>query len=570
MSRRRLGIATVLALCAAARTDGGEPKLYDGGGGWAIADGIPESAPPPDGTWRFEEGVWVGRIPDGKTELKWGRTVLAVADAPPPPPAPAVLPPKRNSFGACAVRSLSIRYDSVVKSRRWSLLFSEKDEILDLQPLSLPDGRTAKWRAELEDVDTGQRWDLRPTRRGREGGLLPSASDARFHAGMLDGGDVDWSLVTFPQEDGRPTVQGRLMAVKSPSRRFRLRIYVEAGAEGVPAVQEESPPAIVAAAEGKALALFPDLAEPRRFRAARGVPGAAGIEFDLGATKATGNFPRKATFSFVVDAWESADLETAKAEATAKLAREGGATPVPEEILRDGLGGVPAVEPGAMRLEHPGGFRSEADAMQYLLLKTARFFADRDWAASAFQCAAQDAQGVPQVVRTGDEAILPVNPDPDLETMLELGQNRGLTLLDRIRRGGAKAVWIQAGSLPGRLDYGARALYLCDYPAVWEEGTPGLGVDLGHAEAELVASLSCVLRPQGVCLLVEDGGPSAPFTTTYADALVCASADPAEMRRQRALAGGRPVLWTAEDPGADAEALARNLGFVRPGTIEEN
>ena len=111
---------------------------------------------------------------------------------------------------------------------------------------------------------------------------------------------------------------------------------------------------------------------------------------------------------------------------------------------------------------------------------------------------------------------------------------------------------------------------MCDYPAVWADGSPAPAVDLGHAEAELVSSLACALKATGTGLLVEDGGPLAPFTTYYADALVCASADPDEMRRQRALAGPRPVLWIAENPGAAAAALARNLGFVRPGKIEEN
>ncbi len=62
----------------------------------------------------------------------------------------------------------------------------------------------------------------------------------------------------------------------------------------------------------------------------------------------------------------------------------------------------------------------------------------------------------------------------------------------------------------------------------------------------------------------------APFTTYHADALVCESADPAEMRRQRALAGTRPVVWQSEEAGPEAEALATHLGFVRPGRINEN
>lgn len=569
--RNRGGVAVAWAVCAAASAAIAGPELYDGGGGWVVVAGAPESiSPPKKGAWSFEEGVWIGRLPEGISTLKWGDSVWPVADAPPLPQAPVVLPLRRNSFGACAVRSLSVRYDSVVRTRRWSLMFSEKGAELDFEPLALPGGRSAKFSVELEDVVSGQRWPLRPTRRGREGGLISSSGDARFYAGMVDDGDIDWSLVTFPQADGRRIVQGRLMVVKSDFRLLRLRVSVQAGAPGEPALQAESPPAVVAVSNGAALALFPDLAEPRRFRALAGAPDAAGLEFDLAPTKATGNFPRKATFSVAVDAWETAGAETAPPEALARLARAGGAVALPEEIVRAGLGAVPEFEPGAMRLRHPGGFQDGADVRQYLLVKTSGLFRDREWAASALQCAVQDAQGEPQVALAGDEAILAVNPDPDLETMLELGQNRGLTLLDRIRQSRARAVWIRAGALPGRVDHGARALHLCDYPAVWEAGSPSPGVDLGQAEAELIASLACVLQPEGICLLVEDGGPLAPFTTYHADALVCASAAPDEMRRQRALAGPRPVLWTAGDPGPEAAALARDLGFVRPGKTSED
>ena len=105
---------------------------------------------------------------------------------------------------------------------------------------------------------------------------------------------------------------------------------------------------------------------------------------------------------------------------------------------------------------------------------------------------------------------------------------------------------------------------------MWGDESPLPAVDVRHAEAEWISSLACVLKSAGTCLLVEDAGPLAPFTTYHADALVCASADPAEMRRQRALAGPRPVVWIAENPGPEAVALARELGFVTPGQIGED
>ena len=69
---------------------------------------------------------------------------------------------------------------------------------------------------------------------------------------------------------------------------------------------------------------------------------------------------------------------------------------------------------------------------------------------------------------------------------------------------------------------------------------------------------------------MEDTSTLAPYTTVYADALVCTSADPVEMRRQHALAGPRPVLWAARQPTAAANALAHDLGFVTWRQINDN
>lgn len=573
VARLRGGRAVALVLAVGAAIPGarGAPALFAGEGGWAAVTAAPESVQPPFPDWRFAEGAWIGRWPADVAEGTWGESTLRLAEAAPPPPVDAALPPSRNAFGPCAVRSLSVRFDSVVRSRRWSLIFTAENEMPDFEPLALPERPPAALSLELEDVVSGQRWTLRPERRAREGGRFSGRNDPRFYAGTLDDGDVDWTLLVVPMENGRQLLQGQILLLKSDSRLFRLRLSVRAAAPGVPLPGPESPPAVLAARGEDALALFPDLAEPRRFRAWAETPDAAGLEFDLAATKATGNFPRRATFALEVEAWKTSDPETARQEALAKLARAGGGLAVPESVLRDGLASIPAFEPSAMRLVHPGGFRDRTDALQYLMLRASGLFRDSAWAASAFTCAALDAQGEPQMALAGDSALVAVNPDPDLEAMLEWGQNRGLTLLDRIRRSGAPAVRIVAGSWPnGRLDHRAGALYLCDYPAVWEEGSSAPGVDLRHAEAEWIASLACALRASGTGLLVEDGGPLAPFTTYYADALVCASADPDEMRRQRALAGPRPVLWTTEHPKPDAAALARNLGFVRPGKIEQD
>lgn len=564
-------VALILASGWGSRAARAEPLLYEGGGGWAAVAGLPDTIVPPTPDWRPVEGVWIGRIPADLQTLEWGPQSLPVAQALPLPLAPARLSPTSNPFGACVVRSLSVRYDAMVRSRPWSLVFPPEGKPGWFVPLEWNGGRKVAIELELEEATTGGRWTLHPERMGREGGLFSGATGkARFYAGTVDGGDLDWNLVVLLEKEGRYVLQGRVMTLNGSNRFVRLRVALRAGAKGVPAVQAELPPAIVAVDDGAALALFPDLAEPRRFRAVDDGPDVCGVEFDLAATKATGNFPRSATFSLAVESWKTAGAAAATSEAVARIARGGGGAELPDPVRRDGRAALAVYEPSRMRLEHPGGFADSADALKYLMLKTSGLFPDREWAASAFLCAAQDAQGAPRIERAADAAVVAVNADPDLETMLEMGQNRGRTVLDAIRRGGASAVWIKAsGASPG-LDHNPRALYLCDYPALWEEGSPVPGVDLRHAEAELIAALSCVLRESGVCLLVSDSGPLAPFTTYPADALVCESAAPGEMRRQRALAGSRPVLWLAPAPDPAAEELARNLGFVRPGQINEN
>ena len=549
----------------------GEPVLYEGGGGWAAVAGMPAGVRPPDGRWHLEDGVWLGRIPDGAEETVWGEVRLPVAEAKPPPPAGVLLPTMRNAFRPCVVRSLAVRFDTSLHGRRWSQVLPKDGQAPEFAPLEFSSGRSWTYGLEIEDVPTGRRWALLPERMGREGGIFAKGKGgARLYSGSVDEGDLDWVVLTAEGADGRRILQGRVTVVKSASRLLRLRMLLNTGGAGLPVAQAEDSPAVVGVSEGVAVALYADLAEPRRMRAVAGRPGAWGLEFDLAPTKSTGNFPRSATFSVEVDAWETADAAAAVREAEARLPRAGGGMALPEDVQRAGLDALAVVEPVRTRLRHPGGFADAIDAVNYLMVKMSGLFADHDWMASAFLCAAQDASGATRVVLEGEEAVVAVNPDPDLETMLELGQNRGQTVRERIQRSGAQAVLVKAaGTSPG-LDHHARALYLCDYPAVWEDGAGEPGVDLRHAEAELIASLACMLREDGICLVVEDSGPLAPFTTYMADALACASADPAEMRRQRALAGPRPVLWLAEAPGPEAEAAARDLGFVRPGKMEED
>jgi len=557
-----LGLSVSPAWCA--------PALYEGAGAWAAISGLPEDVVPPAGKWALKSGVWVGRVLPGTTTLKWGDVVLETDSAIPPPPPAIPLPALRNPFGKCLIRSLSVRYGQLVNSRQWSLVFDKEGEEPDFIPIPLPVGPKVRLVLEMEDAVSGERWNLLPTRHGREGGMFSVGSDARLYAGTVDEGVLEWNLLVVPTEDGRVVLQGRILVMESVSRFVRFRVMLRSDVSGEPLLQETSPPVVLAIEEGRAVGLFPDLAEPRRFRSVGDVPEQIGIEFDLAVTKATGNFPRTATFSLELDAWEITSPELAEAEAVSRLARAGGGVPVPESIRENGMPPSAVIQPDRIWLSPPGGSRSPADAMAYLLLKTSGLFPDHDWSASAFMCAAQNADGESRAEAVGNRVVVAVNPDPDLSTLLEMGPNRGQVVLSRIRQSEWPAVWIRASSDSPGLDYNSKALFLCDYPAVWAEKIWKPGVDLRHAEAELLASLACVLKQEEICLFVSDAGPLAPFTTYHADALVCESTDSQEMKRQRALAGSRPVLWAIEAPPPAAEALAQDLGFVRIPPMKED
>ena len=554
---------------AAGSALGGGPALYRGEGDWGAAANVPAGAEPSGTDWAREGDLWIGRVPM-EGELRWGEIVFDAAEAQPPPLAATRLPGSRNAFGSCLVRSLTVRFQNMLLSRRWSLVLPGEKGLPDFLPLELNAGGAVDWKVELEDADSGRSWPLRPERMGIAGSAEAGRSVARLYAGSVDEGSLEWYAVATRGENGRQVVQARARAPDGPIRRLRMRIQIRAGAPGVPVAQEEMPPAVAAERDGYAIAMFADLAEPRRLRAAGDGVEWTGLEFEMAATELTGNFPRGASAGVEVDGWVLRREGAAAEEAAERLARYGGGVAVPESVLRDGPEGLPTFEPTRLAMRHPGGFRGNADALDYLMLRTSGLFADADWAASAFLCAAQDAGGEPRVALEGDEAVVSVNPDPDLETMIEMGQNRGLTLLGRIAREKPAAALIRAAGGEGGLDHHVRALRMCDYPALWDEETGAPGVAIGHAEAELLASLSCALRERGICLLVEDAGPLAPFTTAHADAIVCASAEAKEMVRQRRLAGRRPVLWTAEAPDGAARALADELGFAWPGKTKED
>ena len=546
--------------------------LYEGSGGWAVVSGVSEAASPPDSKWSFENGLWLGRVSPPVDSMVWGDLTLPLSEALPFPLAPARLPLTSNPFGPCVVKSLSVRYDTQLRARRWAPIFPAEDGTSSFAPLEIVSGEKMGWALSVEDVASGHRQELYPESMGGEGGLFSDKKGRPlFYSGTLDEGTLEWKLIVSPEATGRHILQGQVKSMNGQNRRLRFRVWLRTGAPGVPILQEEFPPAMVAVTGNWAVALYVDLAEPRRFRAVSDEEsGATGFEFDLALTKATGNFPNSATFSVAVEAWKSSDLKAAQQEAVDRLSRAGGSVGLPESMVQNGIPAASLFEPSLLRLSHPGGFINRNDAQHYWKMKMSGLFSDPDWSSSAWLCAAQDAAGELQMVVEGEGARVFVNADPDLETLLEMGQNRGKTLLDQVGRRGLSVVFLRMSEVPPGLDHRARSLYLCDYPALWDDGSMAIGVDLRHAEVELISALACVFKEQGICLLVADAGPLAPFTTTHADALVCESVDPAEMSRQRALAGSRPVLWPVGSADVAAEEWAQHLGFVRLPQINEN
>lgn len=545
-------VAAVLGWCGASLAAETLPVLYVGEGGWAIVAGRPEDVPPSE-EWRLEQGLWIGRLPEDATSLQWGDIALDVSEGTRPPLAPAILPRVSNPFGPCVVRSLSLRFESQIRAHRWSLIFPRDGEEPEFAPLVLSAGAPVPLWLSVEDVDSRRVWRLQPERMGREGGMFErQRGEARLYAGFFDDKQVEWHLVVARTPEGRRVVQGRLRTFSGPPRRFRVRLGLQTGAPGQPVVQEISPPAVVTMQDDVAVAMFVDLAEPRRYRALADEPDGIGMAFDLAVTRATGNFPRSATFSVEVDAWETAPDADLESETIQQMVRLTTAAPLEDVHFPATL-----IEPSRLVLAHPGGFQDEADVLQYLMLRMSGLFEDYEWVASGFLGNALNARGRAVMDFDGDRVIMAVNADPDLETVLEWGQNRGVTVLQHILREAPAAVWIRAAGDPPRLDHSIRALFLCDYPAIWPDGSTSVGVDVGHAEAELIAALACVLRNRDIRLLISDSGALAPFTTAYADGLVCESDDIGEMRRQHALAAGRPVFWRVENPCEDARALAQ-------------
>ncbi len=567
------GVAAACLAWAAVAAAG--PQLYLGSEGWGAVAG--------------EDGkvTWIGRIPAGAESVEADGEVLAVAGGRPLPAGAAELPGKNNPFGDCIVRSLTGRFDAAIKGRNWSLIGSSAGKAGEFARMKDAKGGDLKLVFTLEDAQSGARWRLVPERMAQEGGVYSwFRGSARVYAGTLDGGKIDWLIATEKMGDGRWVVQGRVLLMEKEERFFRLRAGVADAAGAIPVAgwnggTEQAAGVAVRRDDGAAVALLADLSEPRRMRA---VPDAAedgmALEFDLAATPSTANFPRRAAFSVTLETWKDASGDAAALE---RAAAERWVRPVAGgETLSSGdvAQMQSAVEcPGRETWGAADAFTDPDDAWGCLevlssgLVPEGRAVAKAR--ATARSCAARDAEGRPAVsLLPGGRARCTVNLDPDLRMPFSAGVNRGQWARERFLSDCTTGTWVCVEVAGEGLDWQARALEMCDYPAVWEADTWRPAVALAHAEAEWLLAMACAVRGAGGRLCVLDDGPYAPFTTHAADAVMSGAVDEPALRRARLLAGGRPCVWSeaaakargaGEEELARAERLARELGFAVVG-----
>ena len=294
------------------------------------------------------------------------------------------------------------------------------------------------------------------------------------------------------------------------------------------------------------------------------------LEFDLAATPATANFPRRAAFSVTLETWKSGG-GSVEEEAASRWVHPRAA----DEAVQLGEA---AFCPAQVEWQYgeEETFESSDDAWNCLKVLASGLAPDGGKRyAAALSCAARDGEGRPRVrVKENGRATAVLNIDPDLRTPFAMGMNRGLWAREVSLKGIEPGGWVCVEVAEGGLDYQARALEMCDYPAVWAEGTWRPAVETFHAQSEWLLAMGCAVREAGGHLCVWDDGPYAPFTTYAADALLSGAVDEAVLRRTRLLAGNRPCAWSAslarrrgagKEAVANAERLARELGFLVDG-----
>lgn len=437
---------------------------------------------------------------------------------------PIQLPLKRNPFGPCLLRPLGIRFDGEMRGHRWALIVPGKGESAALEGY-----RGAAVRIEVEDAESGERWEAVPERMGRSGGMfavLSGTGALRFYAGMLRGeGDaLEWQLITDDRKGGERHCHLQVTAPTGKARRLRVRATVgepegDAGGTG--------PAALLCG--GKTMMRL-DAAEPRDWRR---IPG--GFEFKAAATPATGNFPRSATFAWELrERQEGEGAEWWEGALEAMPLPEGDAVlwtyPTEERFWLAGEEEPGVVEAGVHLLETAAGAKDRGEGERL---------------ASAWVCAARGGDGAPAMTAAKAEdgrwkVRLGVNPDPDLPPDLSLGPNRATAILQEAVRRGAGTVVLDFRGTEG-MDAGPAALRIADFPATWEDGGGGgVGVRLRDAAAEAAATLACALHREGIAVVVADDLENLPFTAHYADAVLWE--DDEGLEAAAWAAGGRPVV----------------------------
>lgn len=463
---------------------------------------------------------------------------------------PVRLPGRRNSFAGCLLKSLSLRFDEERDAHRWAPS-GDRSDGPGLPPLPLADGPGEVLRAvhlRLVDVQSGEAWDAVPDRAARSGGVfsvLLGGDRLRFFAGTMvpANGDelLEWHVLA-DEQPGRRVYHVQLAAPLGAPRRLQAYFWLgDAPFEMLRA----APPRTSISADGAFLRL--DLSEPRRHAVLADAEGeAVGFRFDLGVTRATGNFPCTATFAVLADTATPSGGEGAPPPAG--LAEE--PLPLPEALREGDFSRVLGFSPATFEL--PDGVPAPATAEEWMAaLQAAAEVSDvgvSEWATSAFQCLVLPAEGVAAAGRR-----CWVNPDPDLPAVLSIGPNRAQAVLYAVQTAvpSPGAVLFDFSALPAApADTRERAVYLCDFPTVWADEADAaspLAVRLEDAAAEFAATMSCMLRRQGIPMLVavDPASPAAPFLLDHADGVVVPPG--LDAAACEALAGGRPVLRLPHD-----------------------
>lgn len=499
-------------------------------------------APADDLHWSLSPSPAPGFVPD---PLVPG---LFIGRSPSPPPPDALppfyppLPSAAHPLPACVPVSHSIRFDSSIAARNWTLFSPSAKETADFPLLRDADNRPLQIALFLESIPprTPDSPDspppstllpLHPERYAREGGHFSlRRGTARAFTGTADSGAVEWLLALEKVGTDRWLIQGRLRLVDPAlaPRFYRLRLAILSVPAALPLPSPSAPAAVFAPPSPRtaaATALYADLSEPRRLRAlpdflpSPSAEPAMALEFDLALTPLTRNFPSRASFSAILSTWLPAAAPLP--EALARLPRPPSPDSPEFRTALDAYSHSPALTNllpiASLGLRSPLPFLSPADALAYLRFRSS---------SSRFPDAPSLAPALPSLAASPllspsdpARATFPLNPDPDIETPLLLGSNWGKHLLPRLlalaRKQGGLSVSIE---FPDVLDPSPNALAMADFPAVWDPSSPSAPlVLLAHPQCEFLAALACALHEENLPLAVCDPSPNAPFTTYHAD-----------------------------------------------------